>query len=73
MLTTLALLLAFAHPSSLINPVTPHRTQLATFIPVCRDGRGGWDRRACRHMRHNDPARLTLAYQVNADAPSAIG
>lgn len=34
--------------------------QLATFYPVCRDGRGAWDRRACRHVRRTDPARLLL-------------
>lgn len=33
---------------------------LASFYPVCRDGRGSWDRRACRHLRRNDPKRLLL-------------
>jgi len=46
---------------ALSHPVDPGHSPQATFIPVCRDGRGAWDRRACRHVRHNDPARLTLA------------
>jgi hypothetical protein len=33
----------------------------ATYVPVCRDARGAWDRRACRHRAPNDPRRLTLA------------
>lgn len=59
-----------ATPNGPKVPQAPGRSQiaapsssstLATFIPVCRDGRGAWDRRACRHVKRNDPARLTLA------------
>ena len=43
---------------------------VATFVPVCRDHRGAWDRRACRHRRRNDPGRLILA---RGDVPAASG
>ena len=73
MFPTFALVMALVSPVNAATPVTHTSVEVATFIPVCRDGRGGWDRRACRHVRHSDPARLILAYLVSADAPSAIG
>lgn len=56
-------------PAPMIQ-VTEPGAAVATFVPVCRDHRGAWDRRACHHGRRNDPSRLILA---RADAPAATG
>jgi hypothetical protein len=65
MVHAFALLLALSHPADAAQ------SRQATFVPVCRDGRGEWDRRACRHVRRNDPSRLTLA--LADGAPVALG
>ena len=55
MIHTFALLLALS------QPVDPAHDAQASFVPVCRNDRGAWDRRACRNVRRNDPTRLILA------------
>jgi hypothetical protein len=69
MLNAIALLVTLmGAPDMPSNPAA-----VATFVPVCRDGRGAWDRRACRHAGRADPHRLILAQWVRPGAASAIG
>ena len=54
MVHTFALLLALS------QPIDSAQGPQASFVPVCRNGRGAWDRRSCRHVRRNDSARMVL-------------
>lgn len=73
MIPALFALIALSHPGSYSAPApaspeapaaaapsTESAPALASFYPVCRDDRGAWDRRACRHVRRSDPKRLLL-------------
>jgi hypothetical protein len=35
----------------------------AAYVRVCKNARGKWDRRACRHTSRQDPQRITVAFR----------
>lgn len=44
-----------------LAPSVPVNGVVATYVPICRDSRGSWDRRACKHESKKDPHRLVVA------------
>ena len=39
------------------------RDASAAYVRVCKNTRGKWDRRACRHTSRQDPQRITVAFR----------